>query len=115
MDISLGHAAIRAQFAPGTHALLLRQAYDAIIDTMQRRRSNQALTGLERAVVWAGVACQRTEDPPLQTAVDFVFRRAIAPVFQAARHRGTQRHGYRSRRSPIPERLRCRERQIVRR
>jgi hypothetical protein len=88
MDVGFDDAAIGAQFAPGTHTLLLRQAHDPIIDAMQCLRTNQTLACLERTMVRAGVVSQRTENPPLQAAVDFVFRRAIAPVFQAARDGG---------------------------
>lgn len=115
MNVRFGHTAIGAQFAPGTHTLLLGQAHDAIIDAMQCGWTHQTFAGLERTVIRAGVACQRTEDLPLQAAVDFVFGRAIAPVFQAAYDGGAQRHDHRGRRSAIPECLRRRERQIVRR
>jgi hypothetical protein len=115
MDVGFGHAAIAAQFAPSTHALLLCQAHDALIDAVQGGRTNQTLARLERAVIRAGVVGQRTEQSPLQTAVDFGFGTAIAPVVQTPSDGRTQRHDHRSRRSPIPERLRRRERQIVRR
>jgi hypothetical protein len=86
MDVRFRHAAIAAHFTPSTHTMLLSEPDDPIIDPMQCRRTYQALARLERTVVWARVAFQRTEDPPLHAAIDFVFGAAIAPVFQAPRH-----------------------------
>lgn len=113
VDVGLDHGAIRPQLPARGHTLLHGEMHDAIMQAVERGRSNQVLPVAQGTMVRRGMVINAAEPTPFGVADDLVMRRRIAPAHQATHHARAERHLDRRRRPPIPSRLRRREQQVM--